>query len=383
MNPEIRENIRFIIECVVVAITLMTFFGIKSYRDVVAIVKKKREKHANLIQEEDYSEVINVEKFNERIAITPRKERRRIVFFEQIIPSIFCFATTIYSGIYFFKYGKTVTFNSSAGSWFLISLFYLLVYFLYMIFYSIRSMIIFSRLCKDKIYSKVHCVKQIFGSVFTVIFCIIMIGAVLFPIVSPTFEYRYISQDGAIIYNASRNGDLTADIDDFDLEEMIIPSFYLGQKIVAIKGGGSENVKFITLSNSITSIDNIAFINCSNLAGIKIDSNNKIYESMGDCIIQTDTQKLILGCKKSIIPADDSVIIIDSYAFCGCNGMISITIPNNITQINTQAFYNCTDLVNINYLGTMDQWNKILKDNNWAIYSGLHTITCIDGTISI
>ena len=36
-----------------------------------------------------------------------------------------------------------------------------------------------------------------------------------------------------------------------------------------------------------------------------------------------------------------SVTTIGSYAFYGCSGLTSVTIPNSVTTIGSDAFYNC------------------------------------------
>ncbi len=44
-----------------------------------------------------------------------------------------------------------------------------------------------------------------------------------------------------------------------------------------------------------------------------------------------------------------SVTMIGEYAFLGCTGLTSITIPESVTEIGDDAFYNCTALTTLNY----------------------------------
>ena len=40
-------------------------------------------------------------------------------------------------------------------------------------------------------------------------------------------------------------------------------------------------------------------------------------------------------------------------------------IPDSVTSIGNNVFYNCSELKTINYTGTEEQWNAITKGNNW------------------
>lgn len=136
----------------------------------------------------------------------------------------------------------------------------------------------------------------------------------------------------------------------------------------------------ITISDGVTTIDNMAFSNCSSLTNIFISKNvqyishsafvycsglehisvaaeNKTYNSNNNCnaIIETSTNKLVLGCKNTIIP--ESVECIDVYAFFGRNNLTNITIPENVSLIHTYSFALCRNLTsisipkNVTYIG--------------------------------
>ncbi len=109
----------------------------------------------------------------------------------------------------------------------------------------------------------------------------------------------------------------------------------------------------ITIPSSVNTIDNQAFNGCSNLSSIIVDEKNTIYDSRDNCnaIIETNTNKLILGCNKTVIP--NSVSSIGYYAFYNCIGLSSVTIPQSMTNIDDNAFYDCTGLTSI----TVDENN--------------------------
>jgi len=104
----------------------------------------------------------------------------------------------------------------------------------------------------------------------------------------------------------------------------------------------------ITIPNSVTNIGISALYGCRGLNSIIVEKDNPKYYSIGNCLIEKETKKLIVGCDNSIIPVDDSVTIISGSAFHGCSGLSSIIIPNNIIKIGESAFEGCSGLTRIN-----------------------------------
>ena len=102
----------------------------------------------------------------------------------------------------------------------------------------------------------------------------------------------------------------------------------------------------VIIPNSVTSIGDDAFYGCNSLLSIVVDSNNAVYDSRDNCnaIIETATNTLISGCKNTIIP--NSVTSIGDDAFADCSGLTSITIPNSVTSIGYHAF-NFAGLTNV------------------------------------
>lgn len=59
--------------------------------------------------------------------------------------------------------------------------------------------------------------------------------------------------------------------------------------------------------------------------------------------------------------------------------IVKIFIGKSVTSIESGLFSGCTNLVNITYNGTMDEWNEVSLGTGWIEGSNIETITCIDG----
>lgn len=114
---------------------------------------------------------------------------------------------------------------------------------------------------------------------------------------------------------------------------------------------GCSSLVSINIPNSVTSIgvfnDNNPFVGCSNLNTITVASGNVVYDSRSNCnaIIETSSNKLIVGCKNTTIP--NSVTHIGTYAFYQCTGLTNIIIPNSVTSIGVGAFWGCSGLTSV------------------------------------
>ena len=151
-----------------------------------------------------------------------------------------------------------------------------------------------------------------------------------------------------------------------DLANLIIPS-----SVTSIEKSAFRNCTSLTslsIPSSVTSIGSYAFNCCLELTSITVENGNKQYASPNNCnaIIETKTNKLIAGCKNSVIPNSvktigeaafngislnsvdipNSVKTIESYAFAG-SSLSSVTIPSSVTIISEYAFGGCYNLTTI------------------------------------
>ena len=135
----------------------------------------------------------------------------------------------------------------------------------------------------------------------------------------------------------------------------------------------------VTIPNSVTSIGSSAFSCCSGLTSVTVDKNNGTYDSRDNCnaIIETSTNKLIVGCNNTIIP--NSVTAISEYAFFRCSGLTSVTIPNSVTSIGDGAFCDCTGLTFVSIPNSVTS----IGYNTFYYCSGLTSVTIPNSITSI
>lgn len=87
---------------------------------------------------------------------------------------------------------------------------------------------------------------------------------------------------------------------------------------------------------------------CSDVESITVSENNPHYHSAGNCLIETETGRLVSGCKNSVIPDDGSVTAIGDYAFSQVDSLESVVIiPDSVSLIGEGAFLYCIDLESV------------------------------------
>ena len=93
----------------------------------------------------------------------------------------------------------------------------------------------------------------------------------------------------------------------------------------------------MTIPNSVTSIGDYAFYDCTNLTSVTIGSG---VTSIGDYAFSRCTNL-------TSVTIPDSVTSINKYAFSGCTRLTSVTIPDSVTNIENSAFISCYRLVEV------------------------------------
>ena len=135
---------------------------------------------------------------------------------------------------------------------------------------------------------------------------------------------------------------------------------------------GCSGLTSVTIPNSVISIGVDVFENCTGLTSVNVDASNPNYSSIDGVLFNKDRTELILypAEKKGAYSIPNSVISIKNKAFANCTGLTSVTIPNSVTSIGDSAFSGCTGLTSVT-IG-----NSVTSIGNSAFYgcTGLTSI---------
>ena len=83
------------------------------------------------------------------------------------------------------------------------------------------------------------------------------------------------------------------------------------------------------------------------------------------------------------ITIPDSVTSIEEEAFLSCVALKSVVIGNGVTSIGAAAFMGCDSLKSITFNGTKMQWNSIELGDEWNCEIPAQRVRCTDGNVKI
>ncbi len=157
-------------------------------------------------------------------------------------------------------------------------------------------------------------------------------------------------------------------------DHIVIPEYIDGYRVVSIGEGAfrGRTMKGVTIPNSVERIGNDAFNKCSGLESIDIP------DSVG--YIGSKAFNGCMNLKHVTLPA--ALKNIESETFRDCTSLESVKIGDSLESIGAYAFANCSSLKEIGYYaGTMEEWEKINKENGWDVDTGDYTVYCTDGNV--
>ena len=130
-------------------------------------------------------------------------------------------------------------------------------------------------------------------------------------------------------------------IPDYAFQNCNLSSIIIPKNVTSIGNNvfGNCGMRSLIIPQKVTSIGGPLF-SINYLENLAVEAGNEVYDSRNNCnaIIETSSNKLILGCAKTIIPK--GVVAINDKAFYRNHSFMltSITIPSSVTSIGNYAF---------------------------------------------
>ncbi len=182
----------------------------------------------------------------------------------------------------------------------------------------------------------------------------------------------------------------------------------------------NENIKNLVVSEGITSIGNSVFERCKNMASASFPNTLKsigeraffMYSQGGLTSLTIPASVTTLGEKAFVDQNITSVVMpetlttLGTYIFMGCtrlttarvecsevpgfcfvqcSSLRSLTFSRNVQKIGSHMVNYCSNLTEIIYEGSLTDWARIQKMQNWDGNQGsttegyLHKVICLDG----
>lgn len=131
------------------------------------------------------------------------------------------------------------------------------------------------------------------------------------------------------------------------LETIVIPEGVVSIGVLAFECCALTSVHLPASLVSLGDNPGYVFSSCNALKEIKVDPNNKKFDSRNDCnaIIETETNTLVAGCPATLIP--EGIRAIGPSAFHGRHPLARADLPSSLTSIGEYAFTYCDSLTSL------------------------------------
>jgi hypothetical protein len=130
----------------------------------------------------------------------------------------------------------------------------------------------------------------------------------------------------------------------------------------------------IRIPNSVMTIDQYVFIDTPIYSDASNWTNGLLY-----------VDKYLVGGTRSMSEANilPDTRILANRTFSFFTSLRSVVIPDSVTVIGDEIFFQCTSLTSITYEGTQEQWNKIYKGSSWKSGVPATYVQCSDGQVAL
>jgi len=132
----------------------------------------------------------------------------------------------------------------------------------------------------------------------------------------------------------------------------------------------------ITIPNSVTSIEEGAFADCTSLTALNVAVDNNAYTAENGILYTKNKTALVVypAGKTGAFIIPNNVTSIKKYAFHGSTSLTSVTISKSVSGIGNYAFYDCTNLNSVTFQGLISPHFFSGFDDRWDNEYGLSTI---------
>ncbi len=113
---------------------------------------------------------------------------------------------------------------------------------------------------------------------------------------------------------------------------------------------GCIELRLATIPESVTTIGDSIFARCSKLKEITVNGKNKFYSSKDGNLYNKAQTRLIqyaVGKSATSFNIPESVTSIEDSAFENCSSLATVAIPGSVASIGNSAFENCSSLATI------------------------------------
>ena len=167
-----------------------------------------------------------------------------------------------------------------------------------------------------------------------------------------SFYGKYASEDGrCLIIDGVLNSFAPAGLTEYTIPDSVT-------SIGELAFRECTSLTSITIPDSVTSIGEAAYSGCTG----ELIINSKIVETNYTNSNYPSTYGWLKSAKFSKLTIGDSITSIGNYAFSGCSSLTSITIPDSVTTIGESAFDECFSLTSITVP------DSVTSIGNWAFY---------------
>ena len=139
--------------------------------------------------------------------------------------------------------------------------------------------------------------------------------------------------------------------------------------------GYCDALDSITIPASVTDVGTEPFGNCNKLKFLQVAEGNPKYDSRDRCnaIIETATNKLVVGCAATTIP--EGITTIGTYAFCGYF-IPEIVLPASLETIEYMGIRECT------FQGSLIIPEGVKRMDEYALYYNIVDSIIVHGQVS-